>query len=306
MSYGQTNGIPQGSVLMDFIAELVLGYIDKELAEKIDCYDYKIIRYRDDYRIFSNSKTDIETILKKLSILLIDYGMKLNSEKTTKISDNIIQKSIKPDKLFWVRYKQKFKCDYKSFLNLYLLSIDFPNSGTLIVQIIGLHKKLETLISNNGKKKQKEKTKIKKDSEEMISIITNIILRNPLVYMHGFAIIQDLIWNYIEPIKKDEIIRKVIDKLTSIPNNTLMDVWLHRLSFNSDDKGKLDKSNNKLIKATKNQKLYHGMWNIDWLEENKQISDLIKYTTIIDNEKYENAQINPTANHEISYYNPSS
>jgi hypothetical protein len=26
MRYGQTNGIPQGSVLMDFIAEMVLGY----------------------------------------------------------------------------------------------------------------------------------------------------------------------------------------------------------------------------------------------------------------------------------------
>lgn len=28
ISYGQTNGIPQGSVLMDFIAEMVLGYAD--------------------------------------------------------------------------------------------------------------------------------------------------------------------------------------------------------------------------------------------------------------------------------------
>ncbi|HKZ09964.1 MAG TPA: RNA-directed DNA polymerase [Rhodanobacteraceae bacterium] len=27
--YGQTNGIPQGSVLMDFIAEIVLGYVDE-------------------------------------------------------------------------------------------------------------------------------------------------------------------------------------------------------------------------------------------------------------------------------------
>ena len=28
MSHGQTNGIPQGSVLMDFVAEMVLGYAD--------------------------------------------------------------------------------------------------------------------------------------------------------------------------------------------------------------------------------------------------------------------------------------
>ncbi len=55
MRHGQTNGIPQGSVLMDLIAELVLGYADLLLSErlqksKID--DYRILRYRDDYRIF--------------------------------------------------------------------------------------------------------------------------------------------------------------------------------------------------------------------------------------------------------------
>jgi hypothetical protein len=36
MNYGQTNGIPQGSVLMDFIAEMVLGYIDECLSECLD------------------------------------------------------------------------------------------------------------------------------------------------------------------------------------------------------------------------------------------------------------------------------
>lgn len=36
MSNGQTNGIPQGSTLMDFIAEMVLGYVDLELTKKIE------------------------------------------------------------------------------------------------------------------------------------------------------------------------------------------------------------------------------------------------------------------------------
>ena len=35
MAFGQTNGIPQGSVLMDFIAEIVLGYADLLLSEKL-------------------------------------------------------------------------------------------------------------------------------------------------------------------------------------------------------------------------------------------------------------------------------
>ena len=34
MQRGQTNGIPQGSVLMDFVAEILLGYADTQLTEK--------------------------------------------------------------------------------------------------------------------------------------------------------------------------------------------------------------------------------------------------------------------------------
>lgn len=57
MSFGQTNGIPQGSTLMDFIAEIVLGYADELLykeLEKEKIEDYTILRYRDDYKIFTN------------------------------------------------------------------------------------------------------------------------------------------------------------------------------------------------------------------------------------------------------------
>ena len=85
MRNGQTNGIPQGSVLMDFIAEMVLGYADCELIERIGCQsigDYRILRYRDDYRIFVNNTQDAERILKCLTEVMIDLGMKLSPQKT--------------------------------------------------------------------------------------------------------------------------------------------------------------------------------------------------------------------------------
>ena len=75
MRQGQTNGISQGSVLMDFIAEMVLGYADGELTSEIEkqkIKDYCIIRYRDDYRIFTNNSQDGERILKALSEVLIN------------------------------------------------------------------------------------------------------------------------------------------------------------------------------------------------------------------------------------------
>ncbi|HFL0719670.1 TPA: RNA-guided endonuclease TnpB family protein, partial [Enterococcus faecium] len=82
-----------GSVLMDFVAEIVLGYVDlrlsKELKKLENLKDYKVLRYRDDYRIFSNNRNDLEQIMKVLSEVLYDLNFKLNSSKT-KLSDDII------------------------------------------------------------------------------------------------------------------------------------------------------------------------------------------------------------------------
>ena len=93
MSFGQTNGIPQGSVLMDFIAEMVLGFADSELSDRIQqqsIQDYQIIRYRDDYRIFSNNPQVAELITKLLTEILIELGMRLNAHKTI-VSNNVVK-----------------------------------------------------------------------------------------------------------------------------------------------------------------------------------------------------------------------
>ena len=106
--YKQTNGIPQGSVLMDFIAEIVLGYIDRILGvilKKQNITDYEILRYRDDYRIFVNNPNDGEGILKLLSEIMMPFGLKLNAGKT-KGSQDIITQSIKKDKLAWLSVPQ--------------------------------------------------------------------------------------------------------------------------------------------------------------------------------------------------------
>src|SRR6185369_4855590 len=100
MSYGQTNGIPQGSVLMDFLAEIVLNFADRELAKLLSkVKNYKIIRFRDDYRIFVRNPIDGEIIIKALGETLSRLGMSLNAQKT-KQSESIISDSIKSDKLY--------------------------------------------------------------------------------------------------------------------------------------------------------------------------------------------------------------
>ena len=97
MSYGQTNGIPQGSILTDFIAEIVLGYADEQISRKINenkIKDYSILRYRDDYRIFTQNEIDLNVILKVITEVLSELNFKLNTQKTS-ITDDIITNSIK-------------------------------------------------------------------------------------------------------------------------------------------------------------------------------------------------------------------
>ncbi len=156
MNYGQTNGIPQGSILMDFIAEILLGYIDLELFKKLENEegDYKILRYRDDYRIFSNDSIQLEKITKELSEILSGVGLRLNPGKT-KFSDNVIKDTIKPDKRYWIANARKTENKQKWLIQLYLLSESFPNSGTLekemgkFLKFIGKDKRKDQNISDN-------------------------------------------------------------------------------------------------------------------------------------------------------------
>ncbi|WP_244880261.1 RNA-directed DNA polymerase [Lactiplantibacillus fabifermentans] len=99
----QTNGIPQGGELFNFIAEIVLGYSDYLLSEELkdlNDVDWQVVRYRDDYRIFSNSKEVAERVVKSIADILSGLNMHFNTKKTGLVSD-IIESAIKPDKVYW-------------------------------------------------------------------------------------------------------------------------------------------------------------------------------------------------------------
>lgn len=188
MSFNQTNGIPQGSVLMDFIAEMVLGYADMELSTKITndkIQDYEIIRYRDDYRIFSNNPQDAERITKLLTEVLIGLGMRLNSQKTF-LSVDVITDAVKPDKLYWNQQKNSTENIQKHLLLIHDLALKFPNSGSVVKALQQFYEKVEKIgeIEN---------------CRVLISIIVDIAYKNSRTYPIAVAILSKLIvdefWN---------------------------------------------------------------------------------------------------------------
>lgn len=152
--YKQTNGIPQGSVLMDFVAEIVLGYVDRILGvilKREGIIDYKILRYRDDYRVFVNNSSEGERILKLLSEIMMPFGLKLNASKT-RGSQDIIGQSIKKDKLAWLAIPQNNRISLqKQLLLIRQHGINYANSGSLNVALNKFDKRIERIRERKGK-----------------------------------------------------------------------------------------------------------------------------------------------------------
>ena len=277
MSYGQTNGIPQGSVLMDFIAEMVLGYVDLLLSAKVEnlgLTDYKILRYRDDYRIFTNNPYEAEQIAKLLSEILSDLGLKINAEKTI-ASDNIIKSAIKADKRYWIENKRITENIQKWLIQLHLLSEKFPNSGTLETQMREFLKHIE--------KSKKEIRNI----EVLISLVTEIAFRNPRVSPIAISILSIFISKIKDNSLKKELVKKIQLKFKQVPNSSLLKVWLQRLYLKVDKSYEYDE---KICKKVMNNN--EIIWNTDWL--NGELKNIIDKTPISVKETIKKLKVKPS------------
>ena len=268
MNYGQTNGIPQGSVLMDFIAEIVLGYVDQLLAEKLKklkITDYKILRYRDDYRIFTNDSILAEEITRYLAEILSELGLKINADKTHS-SNNLIDSAIKSDKKYWILNKRIAGNKQKWLLQLFFLAEKFPNSGTLDTELREFLKVLE------------KSKKVDYDIITLISLTTQIAIKNPRVTPTAIAILSIFLSKIKTGNEKKKLITNIKKSFTSIPNSSYIMIWFQRLYLNIDKRIKFDELLCKKVKD-KNQEI----WNSDWLKDS--LKSIIEKTDIIDYNK---------------------
>lgn len=278
MTNNQTNGIPQGSVLMDFIAEIVLGYADLLLTERLNynsIEDYKIIRYRDDYRIFVHDTQTGNQIIKYLTEVMIELGFKLNATKTQKTED-IIEGSIKKDKLYRISHLEdlnKFCLNkgnlQKQLIRIYDFAKKFPNSGSLQALLMEYNKNL----------------KLKKDDKNIVPIISiafSIAYNSPRVYPTIAAIIGKSLSYLSDFNKRYNIILKIEEKLKEKPNTEYMEIWLQRIIYNDDFFKDYDSSICKLVM----DKTKPPLWNIDWASNG--LKNIVYNTPIIDYEVLNN------------------
>ncbi|MEA3365796.1 MAG: reverse transcriptase, partial [Candidatus Hydrogenedentes bacterium] len=175
--------------------------------------DYFILRYRDDYRIFVNNPRDGDTILKCLTLVMIDLGLKLNASKT-RSTNLVIRESIKPDKFAWINKKQADTNLEKHALMIYGHSLEFPNSGSVSRALDHYYRRLMRYKGND------------KDPLPLISIIVDIAYRNPRTYPICAAILSKLLSFVRSEREKKAVVQKIVTRFSQIPNTGHMEIWL--------------------------------------------------------------------------------
>lgn len=301
MNDEQTNGIPTGSVLMDLVAEMVLGYMDLELTEKLSCKkaisdDYRILRYRDDYRIFVNDLTTGTEIMKSLVEIAMPLGFQLNSSKT-KRSDNVVRASIKDDKIAWIIRKQEQEEKKKpkeeerrsSQLETVLLeniliihdhSCQFPNAGSLLGALKQYHRKLK-----------EGKDDVRSDAAMVLaSVVTDIACRNPRWQGPCAALLGEFL--ALPSLEKDEERRLVLWeniqlKFRRFFNTAHMETWLQRFTAprQSHTEQEYEARICQLVDHLENEKpgLPPTLWDMDWVKEvDEKLGSLEYNSSIID------------------------
>ena len=276
MRQGQTNGIPQGSVLMDFIAEMVLGYADRELEKKIQIKkieDYQILRYRDDYRIFVKNSWSGDCILKCLTEVMTDLGLKMNPQKTNS-SNEVISFSIKNEKLSFIFRKQVDKSLQKHLLIIHDHSRKHPNAGSLDASMHDYYKQIHKI----------EKCDF---PLPLIAIVVDIAYRNPRTYARAAAILSKLISFLETESEKQEIVERIRTRFSQIPNTGHLEIWLQRISLPFDRNIGFNESLCQLVHQKNKQ-----IWNSDWISC-KDLKKAIDPSKIVDREELTNTTSQP-------------
>ncbi|WP_460198184.1 RNA-directed DNA polymerase [Segatella asaccharophila] len=263
MQFNQSNGIPQGNMVSDFVAELVLGYADKLLADKLankGINEYKVLRYRDDYRIFSNNKIELEKIALTLQEVLSGLNFQINSSKT-KFSESIIFDSIKQDKLYYQSVLPLYKNQDKSVVSainsaegqlFYILQFSkkYPNSPTV-------QKLLTKFYAWYAANQNMENIIV------LTAILVDIIMDNPRSFQVGTAILSSFISNLHTSKEQADLLNRMYKRLSELPDQGVLQLWLQRITTKINIKVLM--YTEKLCRIVEGQPDVQ-IWNNTWLD----------------------------------------
>lgn len=265
MQSGETLGIPQGSLVFDFIAEIVLAYADHLLEsalEKQGITDIRVLRYRDDYHIFSNSLDDLNKVSTVLHKVLDTLHFNLNASKTF-ISDDPLNDVLKKDKITLVKRGLDLR-DYgkrsiqKQLLAIRDFSLEYPNSGSI-----------GRLLSCATKRIKSEHDKMKggffgENLQVLIVLVVDILMKNPK-YTPTLVTILGFLLNKLEEEKKRRVLSQVQNRVKQLPQVGHIEIWMTYLLLKQKYEISEDASSEPLCSFLKKRE--QDLWDITWLKD---------------------------------------
>ena len=307
LQHGHNIGIPQGSALFDFVAEIILGYSDLLLNEALQREKikggYEIIRYRDDYKVFCNDKDTLERISYILQTVLEGLNFRMNSQKT-RISDSIVLDSIKSDKLYYIYNTPIFNkkgVDFDSFekhlLFILMYGRQYPNSGQLKTLLSDIDKRIEDWLKPYEvevedvflesdkppvKKKETYRRRLTGGSVRALSAVaTQIALDNVTVSHYALRVISRMVESLKDMKEKRDIIDKVYTKLCKQHNSDYNQLWLQNITYTQDKKRKKSPYTIRLCKLVMGN-TDEPLWNNSWIKPD--FVENMPYGTIVNKE----------------------
>ena len=274
LQYGQTNGLPEGNKVSEFLAEFVLADIDKKLGEilkELRVVDYKILRYRDDYHIFSNNKDNLLIILNNLTKVLQEYGMRLNKEKT-KITDNILDDTLKKDKEFQILYDIKIsRSIQKDIFVVWKFNELFPDCGRVSILLDEFY----------NKHIEKLKT-VPKNYDQILAYVVDMLYKTTRNYGICVVILTSLL--NINKKDREKWINIIKNKFNYKPNTEYWEIWMQRLlkGFELSD----DEYESKICKFVRGE--IESIWNFDWIKERTRGTIIKLAGLMVDDKKIKN------------------
>lgn len=224
MAHPKGRGLPQSSAVAHLLAELVLGRIDQQLSqalERLQLSEYRILRYRDDYRIFAHSKAQVQEIAHQLSQVLQDWGLRLNPAKHL-LSNDLIVDALKPEKRDRIGRVIEHHNPQKYLLNLYYYGLEHLNNGQQI-----------RILQDFGQTLRQQPEFFRQARHDMVvllAILTRLMRQHPRTIPQALAIVGIL----LEPESPADrqicctVIRQQFQPLEHFP---LLQVWLQRLTL---------------------------------------------------------------------------
>ncbi len=304
---GRNIGIPQGSAIFDFIGEIILGYSDLLLHEAIHkagiTNPYKIIRYRDDYRIFCNDKDVLEKISYILQHVLESLNFRMSSKKT-KISNSIVTDAVKSDKLAYIYNTPIFNkkgCDFDSFekhlLYILMFARQYPDSGSIRTMLSDIDNRIEDWLKpyeeevttipilEDGEPKTEKVTKQRRlvggSVHAMSAICTQIALENVGCCHYALRVLSRMVDSLKDENEKSTIVNLVYTKLCKQPNSDYIQLWLQNMTYQQDKiTGKSPYKMRLCRVVDRNKKV--ELWNNEWLKPN--LYSNLHYDNVVDAE----------------------